>query len=113
MVYAYRGCNKITSGVIGPNVTNAAYAYMNCTNLKGDFYIHTNSLSCATGIFNNKGSGRINIFIKGDTLGTTYETLTKTSATDSITGTAITWTDMTNYSYNAIQNIYIYYGKSF
>jgi len=87
-----------------------AATYCNCTNIQGNTYFYSNSISNVRNCFYNRNtSNRLNIYVYAGT--TTNSTVRQTTSTTSLTGKAITWTtDATNNcSYNTTYNLYIYH----
>ena len=87
-----------------------ASTYYNCTNIQGNAYFYSNSVSNVYRCFYKRNtSNRLNIYVHAGTI--TNTSVHNTSSTYSLTGTEITWTSDTtnNCRYNTAQNIYIYY----
>ena len=108
MSSAYDGCTNLTTAVCGDKVTNMSSAYRGCTNIQGDTYFYSSNISSIGDCFYNRNtSNMLNIYVQENS--TTMNTCLINNA-DSITGSAITWTnDSTNKRYyNTQANIYIY-----
>lgn len=110
MGYAYKDCHNLTgSPVCGKNVTGMAYTYYNCTNLHGNAYFYSNSVSNVVNCFYGRNvSNRLNIYVHS---GSTTNTTVLYNDSKSLVGSPITWVD--DYStngcyYNTSYNIYIY-----
>ena len=113
MAYAYTSCTNLTgSPVCGEKVTNMAYTYYNCKNLNaGTFYFYSKNVSNAQNCFYGKNnSRRYNIHVPANS--TTLNTFIKKTATTSLVGKAITWTNNGTCWYNITYNIYIYANTS-
>ncbi|MBQ2013043.1 MAG: leucine-rich repeat protein, partial [Bacteroidaceae bacterium] len=106
---AYSRCSSLITAVCGNNVTSIASAYFNCTNIQGNTYFYSNSISGVRNCFYNRSSdNRLNIYVHAGTITNTRIRYTNSS---SLVGTTITWTtDATNNcSYNTAYNLYIYH----
>ena len=105
---AYQYCTNLTTAVCGPNVTSMSWAYRNCPNIQGNSYFYSPNVNDAASCFYGRNtSNMLNIYVQenSNTLNTCL-----INNTDSITGSAITWTnDSANKRYyNTQANIYIY-----
>lgn len=111
---AYESCRNLSGhAIVGPNVSNAYIAYAGCTQIT-EAYIKSNRLTNARGLFQGTpNTTRLNIFIKPGAGATTLQTLLGNVATNSITNTAITWTQSGQMYYNTAYNIYIYNNTAF
>ena len=70
-------------------------------------YFYSSKVSNAVNCFRSRDtSNRLGIYVTENS--TTFNSLTKTSNTQSIVGYNITWTNGGAYHYNATYNIYIY-----
>lgn len=102
---------KMTSIDIPAKVTNVSYMLKNCQNIASPMLLKTatlyfknaNALTNTIGLLEGwNNQRRINI------RGNNRLKFMNTAASNSITRTAITWTNTTNYSYNTTYNIYVY-----
>ena len=130
MSNAYIGCTNLTTAVCGPNVTDMKFAYSSCSNLitaacgpnvtdmnrayfaspkiQGNAYFYSNNVRSVDNCFNRRNTNNIlNIYVH---LNTRSMNECLTQSYDTLTGSAITWTnDSTNNRYyNTQANIYIY-----
>jgi hypothetical protein len=110
MYMAYHNCINLTgSPVCGPNVTNMVNAYCGCKNLSSNGYFYSNKITNVYNCFASRDTSKIlNLYVPLNS--TTLTTCLNTSASYSLTGTSISWTNDTanNRHYNTAQNIYIY-----
>ena len=101
----FTNCYNFNQQIVIPSsVNHMYYAFANCYNMNQNIYIKrsTTPFNCVK-MFNSwNNQHRINIFCP------TLSLLKATTATTSIVGRAITWTDMENGCYNATENIYLY-----
>lgn len=106
--FLYSGASFNRPITIGNNVVNAYYAFYNCKMLSQNIIIHSNVLNNCKGMFGSKNnSKRLNIFVHA---GSSTETKVKNATTNSVVGSALTWTAdaENNCCYNTAYNIYIY-----
>lgn len=108
---AYYYCTDLTgSPICGPNVTNMYETYYSCTNLSSNGYFYSNKVTNVYSCFGGRNTNkRLNLYVPANS--TTLNSCLRNTASTSLTGTSITWTNSVaanGYHYNATRNIYIY-----